>query len=165
MQGRPRDGRPRRRSLFQRGVEQQRGRQAPHPDQPVHRLARAADAERAVRAPQQGLDVEIDARRETTVQPHLLAAEMAARLGRAVVQEGMAHRLLELPGEAVGQEHPGHVRLPRLDRAAGMRVGGGGAEEGDLLRKAGGGVWGLRAVHDRGAALPSGNARPSLRIA
>ncbi|UUZ63673.1 hypothetical protein LP417_30830 [Polaromonas sp. P1-6] len=59
-------------------------------------------------------DAEIQRRRQSSVQPQLLFAEMTPRLQGAVIDERQPHRLFDLVGGVTGQQHPGNVRFDPL---------------------------------------------------
>jgi hypothetical protein len=85
----------------------------PHADGVLDELALLVHRQPAARAHDAG-QAEVQARGEALVEPQLLLAEVtAARAGREV-EEVEANRLLDLVGEAAGQEHPGDVGLDEL---------------------------------------------------
>ncbi len=101
-------GQPRRRAgLF---------RQPAHVHRPVDNATLTAGDHVAARALSNGLDAEIDIRRETAVEPHLLLAEAASCLQVAKVEETEVDRSLHLPHVLAGQKHPGRVRRPQRHR-------------------------------------------------
>ncbi len=97
------------------GIEHVALVETPHRDQPVDRLAVAADREPPVQ-PRQRLHTEIDIRREAPVEPDLGAAGGFAARQRGEIEIRKAHRLLQLVDVGTGEEHPRHVGLAHLDR-------------------------------------------------
>ncbi len=79
---------------------------------------------------------EVDVGGEPPIQADLDQAVAAPGGERAEVAERVADRLLELVGEAVGQEDPGHVGLDTLDALRPLAgVASGGAQERHLVRE------------------------------
>ncbi len=93
-----------------RHVEHPLARNATHLHQPVddgcrHGASRA-DRQCAVRPLQQRQHTQVDARRQASVEPHLLAAVELARRQRREVQELGPDRLLQLQHRVFTQENP-----------------------------------------------------------
>src|SRR5690606_10074548 len=84
-------------------------------DQPVDRLARAADAKCAAVGADRH-DAEIDVGSEAAIQQDLVPAlDVAGGSGREV-EKVEPHRLEQLPGVLVGEEDGRDVRFAPLDR-------------------------------------------------
>jgi hypothetical protein len=137
VQGNPTHLGQRQPALGDRLVEHPFARQSMHLDQPVDRLPEPAQAQLAVRTQRQRHDAQIDVRRQPPIEPHFLLTASLPGLEGSEVEELIAHRLLQLVGEALGQEHPGHVGFDGLDALAALQIGRGPPEEGDLGGDAG----------------------------
>ena len=72
-----------------------------------------------------GNHVEVRARREATVQPQFLEAEMPPRLEGAEVEKAEVDGLLQFVGEVSGEEHAGDVGLDQADLFDPVGIGAG----------------------------------------
>ena len=85
-------------------------RQPPHLDGPFDDLSRPLHAD-PISLPDDRHDPQVNLRRQPTVQPDLLLAEVPPPLERAVIDEPQAYRLLDLVRERPGQADDRDVRL------------------------------------------------------
>ncbi len=70
-----------------------------------------------------GQDLQVDLRAEPPVQDQLFVQIMMAPAQGGEVEEAQVHRLLDLVGEAVGDEDPGDVGLDQVDGGSRLVIG------------------------------------------
>src|SRR4029079_4930638 len=99
------------RSRAQQGGEETDGREAAHPYHVVDDASLAFEANRPVLPGRHRQHAQVHPRREATVQPHLLLAEVPALLDRAEVEEWERDRLLQLVDVWAGEEDVRDVSL------------------------------------------------------
>jgi hypothetical protein len=109
-------------AALEQPVEHPLLRQAAHADGVLHRGARASDMKPAVVRADDGLDAEIDVRREPSVQPNLLVAVVPTLLEAREIQEAKIDRLAHLVHTIAGKKEHGDVGVPDLDAIDRVRV-------------------------------------------
>ena len=155
------DGARRQSSPLQPLAHQRRVGEAAHHHRVVDHRPIAAPERRRGRAAHRH-HPQVQRGRQAPVQPQLLQAGLPAPGGTAEVQERQAHRLLELEGQALREQHPGDVRLQHHHRQPGavlqLR-----AQRLDVELEIGGGIHGA-SMRVHGALTHRGQAvRPVMR--
>ena len=99
--------------------------EAAHLDRPFDRCADAVEREPAVGLARDRHDAAVDFGRVGPVDLELRLARLLAQVEGRIVQEGKAHRALDLERARAGQEYRGRVGIDALDwrSAVGRRVG------------------------------------------
>ena len=104
-------------------IERLRLVEAPHLHRPFHRLAGAADGERAVFLARDRHRAAVDRRREGSIDLDLGRAGGLAPVERRIIEERKAHRALDLEGALAGQKYRRGMGVDSLDRRAAMGCG------------------------------------------
>ena len=104
-------------------VERLRLVEAPHLHRPFHRLAVAADGERAVFLARDRHRAAINRRRIRSIDLDLGRAGGLALLKRRIIEERKAHGALDLEGAVAGQKDQCCMGVDSLDRHAAMGCG------------------------------------------
>src|SRR5215469_10742681 len=79
--------------------------------------------------------LEIQLRRKAPIEAQLLVTQESPTIERSEIDEGVAHRPLDLVRVVPGEQDPGDVRLDELDPADRMRVSLGTQEARERARQ------------------------------
>ena len=101
-------------AALERRIQEPSPVQAPHFDQPVHDLARAAGQDAPVRPSHQWQRPQVHVGREPPVQPYIFLGIHAPQVNASVVHGFPAHGLAQLQSPVADEEDPCEVGLDRF---------------------------------------------------